>query len=119
MFQVTELAEAKWENNPFKKHYLKKVGRAGGYVFMRKVCSCGKKSNSHCKGVLCAVCCLKRGEPCKAHRAAISRAASKLLNVGKANEKAAPKERKAGPKKGDKAARKAAKAAAAAALVRP
>ena len=116
---MTELAEAKWEKNPFKQHYLKKVGRTGGYVFMRKVCSCGKKSNIQCKGVLCAVCCLKRGEPCKAHKAAISRADSKLLNVGKANEKAAPKERKAGPKKGAKAERKAAKAAADATLVRP
>ncbi len=104
---MKELAEAKWAQNPFKQYYLKKAGRNGGYVLTKNVCSCGKKSNSQCKGVLCVGCCAARGEPCKAHK-----------SVSKARGKEA-KERKAGPKKGAKAAKRAAAAAEAAALIRP
>jgi hypothetical protein len=112
VLQVTEMAEAKWPANPFNKHFVKHLGT--GYVFVRRVCVCGKKSNQHCKGVLCGACCKARGEPCKAHTRK-PRKPKVAAEAKDADAKEGPKERAAGNKKGAAAARKTANVTAKAA----
>ena len=69
-----EKMKREWSAYPFSEYSLRTKGKKS-FVFVRTIanCSCGKKANLKCVGLMCSKCCISNTTVCSVHKKKIKR----------------------------------------------